>query len=111
MKHDKICKIYQTLSLEDKERLMNILLDDSYLFLHSKKRGMGFDINDMGKNVFVCINGTQLQINIEMDQMYLCSVDTKKVKMNEKGWDLVKPNSFQIPCPHIEKQVTRKELN
>ena len=108
MSQNKVLKINSQLTLVDKERLMNILLDDSYLFLHSKKRGMGFDINDMGKNVFVCINGTQLQINIEMDKMYLCSVDTKKVKMNEKGWDLVKPNSFQIP---LEKQVTRKELN
>jgi hypothetical protein len=108
MKHDKLLKIYQTLSLEDKERLMNILLDDSYLFLHSEKRGMGFDIEDMSENVFVCINGTQLQINIEMDKMYLCSIDTKKIKLNEKSWDKVKPNSFQVP---LEKQVTRKELN
>ena len=108
MKHDKLLKIYQTLSLEDKERLMNILLNDSHLFLHSEKRGMGFDIEDISENVFVCINGTQLQINIEMDKMYLCSINTKKIKLNVESWDKVKPNSFEIP---LEKEVTRKGLN
>ena len=38
MKQDKLLKIYQTLNLEDKERLMNILLNDSYLFLNSEKK-------------------------------------------------------------------------
>ena len=69
---------------------------------------MGFDIEDMSENVFVCINGTQLQINIEMDKMYLCSINTKKIKLNEESWDKVKPNSFEIP---LEKEVTRKGLN
>jgi hypothetical protein len=40
--------------------------------------------------------------------MYLCSINTKKIKLNVESWDKVKPNSFEIP---LEKEVTRKGLN
>ena len=95
MKHDKLLKIYQSLSLEDKNSLMNMFLsNDSYFFIASDKRGMGFDVDNVAENVFSCLNGTQLQINIEMDKTFLCSVNTKKVNLDCKKWDKVKLNSF-----------------
>ncbi len=106
MSQNKVLKIYSQLTLEDKERLLNMLLGDSYIYCHSDKRHMGFEFeaNDM----FACTNGTRLQINLEMDKSELvCVSKPKKVKLDEKLWNKVKLNSFLIPLTKQE----RKGLN
>jgi len=66
MSQNKVLKIYSQLTLEDKERLLNMLLGDSYIYCHSDKRHMGFEFE--ADDMFACTNGTRLQINLELDK-------------------------------------------
>jgi hypothetical protein len=105
MSQDKVLKIYSKLTLEDKERLLNILLGDSYIYCHSDKRHMGFEFE--ADDMFACTNGTRLQINVELDKASLCSISKPKKVKFEGDWSKVKLNSFSVP---LSKQE-RKGLN
>ena len=105
MSQDKVLKIYSKLTLEDKERLLNMLLGDSYIYCHSDKRHMGFNFES--DDMYACTNGTRLQLNVELDKASLCSISRPKKVKFEGDWNKVKLNSFLIPL----KQKQLKELN
>jgi len=95
MKHDKILKFYQEMNLNDKQSMLNMILGvDCFYFLSSQKRKVGFDLRQDSESAWATINGTQLQINLELDDFELCSTD-KGVK-TPKDWSKVKLNSFKM---------------
>ncbi|AXN54072.1 hypothetical protein P109_gp07 [Pelagibacter phage HTVC109P] len=97
MTHAQILKFYQKMNLDNKESMLNMILgNDVFYYLASDKRKVGFDLRQ-GEEAYASINGTQIQVNLELDDFELCSVHTPKVsKQIGDDWSKVKLNSFKI---------------
>lgn len=79
---DEIIEMMSNISLRDKRDILNHLLwsDDTSLYLHSDKRGVGFDIEmNLDKMTrWACLNGLSLQINLSLDHAEACCWSQKK---------------------------------
>ncbi len=97
MSKNKVIKIYNNLTLKDKIKMLDLLLWNNSLFIFSDKRKVGFTFHNPipYDHIKTTENGTQAQININLDELELCSAD-KNVKL-PKNWNKVKLNTFVIP--------------
>jgi hypothetical protein len=89
-------QIQKKMNLEDKEKMLNWLLNcgDVFYFIHSDKRDIGFDFKNNGLKPVATFNGLSLQVNIDIDDLEMVSCG-KKVKIKDKDWKKVKLNSFK----------------
>jgi hypothetical protein len=99
MMNKRVIDFLKKSTLEDKEDILSYLLqqEDTFLYLHSDKRQVGFDIpldfksDDPSRSA--CLNGLSIQVNLDLDKAEMTSAH-KSIKC--KNWNKVKLNSFKI---------------
>ena len=99
MMNKRVIDFLKKSTLEDKVDILNHILwsDDTFLYMHSDKRRVGFDIPLDFKSDYpsrsACLNGLSIQVNLDLDKAEMTSAH-KSIKC--KNWNKVKLNSFKI---------------